>query len=114
MGDSDYQSSVDAFPIDRQESDMSEMSGFSESAPQNLYSNIDANYDPSDASSQVDGPDMEVYNADNTKADEERTLMEENEGGKYRKTRRRKNKSTKKRKGKSKKSRKYRRKTKRH
>ena len=109
MGDSDYQSSVDAFPIGRQESDMSEMSGFSD-----MEQNMDANYDPSDASSQVDGPDMEVYNADNTKADEERTVMEENQGGKYRKTRRRKNKSTKKRKGKSKKSRKYRRKTKRH
>ena len=57
---------------------------------------------------------MQVYNADNTKADEEQSAMYENQGGKYRKTRRRKNKSTKKRKGKSKKSRKYRRKTKRH
>ena len=106
MGDdSGYQSSVGAVPMDedtsRQESDMSEMSGFSD---------MDANYDPSDASS----PDMQVYDESNPISSEEESARQENQGGKYRKTRRRKNKSTKKRKGKSKKSRKYRRKTKRH
>lgn len=127
MGDdSGYQSSISAVPsedIDRQQSNISEMSDVSESDLQNPYSNIDeemeqnmnANFEPSDAYSDVDGPNMQVYNADNTKADEEESAMYENQGGKYRKTRRRRrNKSTKKRKIKSKKSRKYRRKTKRH
>jgi len=124
--DRDYQSSADVVPIgegiDRQQSNISEMSDDSESDLQNPYSNInqemeqnmDANFEPSDASSMVDGPNMKVYNAINTEDDEEEAARKENQGGKYRKTRRRKNKSTKKRKGKSKKSRKYRRKTKRH
>lgn len=124
--DSGYQSSIGAVSynddIDRQESDISEMSNLSENDLQNqsdidaeMNEKMNANYEPSDAFSDVDGPDMKVYNADNTKADEEQDLMQENQGGKYRKTRRRrKNRSTKRRKGKSKKSRKYRRKTKRH
>jgi hypothetical protein len=98
--DSDYQSSIADVPmeqdISRTTSGVSELTtdGYDD-VYEEMMKNMNAN--PAEDVSSLD-------------EDDARPAL----GGKYRKTRRRKNKSTKRKKGKSKKSRKNRRKTKRH